>query len=286
MLKQKKIRCVFARLGLECPETSAADVKNPPGKSPAMSDVISLHIPLPVGSPIREEVEERICPGLGEAEQFLDDSADDQPGSFELKVTRKNWGGDFLLKLQNDEAGPLVLRMEGASLRGKPRVSIYKDVDPVLVVVLRGKLTDADGETSDQIRRQYVHSQLFATLDVQQASLSEGAAADLEAGVEDAQAAGASGPVEGDRQVGTRSDALPEHTFTSETTMKTCERMETFAPGFTWEAIRIRQKSKPEAAVILGWTEITQAAAIKSCIGEMKTARTEVEAEAAAKAQA
>ena len=271
MLKTAEFACVFARLGLECPEAAPEDVKDPSGQAPAMSDIVVLHVPLPIDSAIRAEVEDRICPALGETEQYLDESEDEKPGSFRTVVSRKKWGTYLLMLAAEMEEGrkQVVLKSDGAVLKGKPSIGFYKDVDPVLTIQFRCKLTDAAGETSDQIRRRYVHSRLFCTLETQQTALTGTEASQLEKDV--------GGQVAGDQGVGTRPDALPEHSFTGETTKTTCATMEAMIPGFTWDAIRARQKSKPDQPVVLGWAELTAAAAAKSAVVALKEARAQAE---------
>lgn len=273
MLKTERLQCVFAHLGIECPAASAADVLKPAGKAPSMQDLLELHIPLPAGTDVREEVEASIVGGITENEEMLDDSDDEKPGSVKITATRKNWG-TYLLLLQAEAVSGPVLRMEGARLKGKPSVSIYKGVPPVLELTFRGLLTDGSGATSDEIRRRWVHSQLLLTLAEQQRSVTDEDAADLD------RAAGTSapaGPVAGDTAVGPRTDALPEHSFTSEYTKKACAEMEKVHAGFTWSAIQARQKAKPGAVVVLGWNELKAAAAVKGDVAGLNEARARVE---------
>lgn len=286
MLKTEKVTVVFAHLGLECPAASAVDVLKPAGKAPSMQDLIELHIPLQAGSDVRAEVEANICPGITDHEEMIDDSDDEKPGSVKITVTRKQWG-TYLLLLQAEGVSGSVLRMEGARLKGKPEVSVYKGVPPVLQITFRGMLTDGAGVTSDEIRRRWVHSQLLLTLAEQQQSITDEDEADMDraAGISDPPAAAgpaalapAVGAVSGSTRIGPRPDALPEHDFTSEFTKRTAEEMEKICPGFKWAAIQARQRAKPGAPMVLGWSELTAAASIKGDVAGMKEIRSRVEA--------
>lgn len=281
MLNSTSVPCVFAHLALECPSASAVEVENPPGKAPSMSDVITIHIPLPMGSAVREEIEATICPGIADHEQMLDQSDDEKPGSVKITVSRKKWG-TYLLLLAVEGVGAPVLRMDGAKLKGKPDVSIFKGVPPILEISMRGLLTDNSGETSDEIRRRWVHSRMLLTLAEQQTKISESDANDLDAATEvvvPPASRPSSEQVAGSTAVGPRSDALPEHDFTSEFTKRTAVQCDLVFPGFIWAAIQSRQRSKPGAPVILGWADLTAAAQIKGCISDMKSIRQQVEAD-------
>jgi hypothetical protein len=288
MFKSVKVPSVFAHLGLECPASSASDVMDPAGKAPGFSDLVTLHIPLHSGSDVREDVEGAVCPGIADHEQMLDDSDEEKPGSVRITVTRKKWG-TYLMQLHAeglDSMGLPVLRMEGARLKGKPSVSVFKGVPPVLEITMRGALTDGSGATSDEIRRRWVHSRLLLTLSEQQMELplSGSEEDDLSRTADAAQAAPVpakkTGPVEGSRSVGPRENVLPEHSFTSVIAMKVAEEMERVHSGFLWLAIQQRQKSKPGVAVMLGWTELTAAATAKRDVVGMKAIRERLEAAA------
>ncbi len=308
MFKTAEFPVVLAKLGLNCPEHDTASVNTPPGEAPVMLDMIALHIPLHTGSLVRRETEDRYDPGMSRAEAYLDQSDDDKPGTLEHIITRKGWGKQTvkLFGLPENErrkkepelggkAHHPLLQMSEASLKGKPRVLFKKDVPPVLRVELCGTLvTGQNGESHDPTKRKYVHSLMYCQLHQSQTELPldgenleefDGAVSDgeepwdvslSEEVPEQESPEQEEEDLSGNRQVGNREEALPEHSFTAKTVRQACEAMEELSPGFSWRAIQ-RFKADGKAAadgkIRLGWGDIEAAANAAGMITEFRAVK-------------
>jgi len=83
--------------------------------------------------------------------------------------------------------------------------------------------------------------------------------------------------------MGTRDNALPEHSFSSVTTQRACAEFELIHSGVTWAAIQARMKAKPDAPVRIGWSELSAVAMAKGDQAGLRAIRERLEGEAAQK---